>query len=109
MPPNTVKVCRPGKWGNPYKIGDDVPGLAGQKMDREDVVHWHYIAVINWSKEKAAESVKDLRGKNLACWCAAGKPCHADVLLELANDSGPNETKLSYTPSVAHLLPEQEM
>lgn len=27
----------------------------------------------------------DLRGKNLACWCALDKPCHADVLLELAN------------------------
>lgn len=26
-----------------------------------------------------------LRGKNLACWCPIGAPCHADVLLELAN------------------------
>jgi hypothetical protein len=26
-----------------------------------------------------------LRGKNLACWCALDQPCHADVLLELAN------------------------
>lgn len=26
-----------------------------------------------------------LAGKNLACWCKAGSPCHADVLLELAN------------------------
>jgi hypothetical protein len=26
-----------------------------------------------------------LRGKNLACWCKLGEPCHADVLLELAN------------------------
>lgn len=27
----------------------------------------------------------ELRGKNLACWCALDAPCHADVLLELAN------------------------
>ncbi len=27
-----------------------------------------------------------LRGKNLACWCKLDQPCHADVLLELAND-----------------------
>lgn len=27
----------------------------------------------------------ELRGKNLACWCPPGVPCHADVLLELAN------------------------
>lgn len=25
------------------------------------------------------------RGKNLACWCNLDDPCHADVLLELAN------------------------
>ena len=28
---------------------------------------------------------EELRGKNLACWCPLGSPCHADVLLELAN------------------------
>lgn len=27
----------------------------------------------------------ELRGHDLACWCALGQPCHADVLLELAN------------------------
>lgn len=31
--------------------------------------------------------VEELRGKNLACWCALDKPCHGDVLLELANPS----------------------
>ena len=38
---------------------------------------------------KAAENIRagleDLRGKNLACWCAPGADCHADVLLELTN------------------------
>lgn len=27
----------------------------------------------------------ELRGRSLACWCALDAPCHADVLLELAN------------------------
>ena len=27
----------------------------------------------------------ELRGKNLACWCKLDEPCHADVLLKLAN------------------------
>lgn len=31
------------------------------------------------------ESLHELRGKNLACWCRLDDPCHADVLLELAN------------------------
>lgn len=26
-----------------------------------------------------------LRGRDLACWCKPGEPCHADVLLEIAN------------------------
>jgi hypothetical protein len=31
------------------------------------------------------EIISVLRGKNLACWCKPGEPCHADVLLEIAN------------------------
>ncbi|MFZ5773087.1 MAG: DUF4326 domain-containing protein, partial [Thermodesulfobacteriota bacterium] len=31
------------------------------------------------------ENLDDLRGKDLACWCKDGEPCHADVLLEMAN------------------------
>ena len=27
-----------------------------------------------------------LRGKNLACWCPFDQPCHADVLLKIANE-----------------------
>ena len=27
----------------------------------------------------------ELRGKDLACWCKIGEPCHADILIELAN------------------------
>ncbi len=32
---------------------------------------------------------RELRSKNLACWCPLDQPCHADVLLEIANPSGP--------------------
>jgi hypothetical protein len=28
---------------------------------------------------------EELRGRNLACWCAQGTPCHADVLIVIAN------------------------
>lgn len=34
---------------------------------------------------KIIENAPFLRGKNLACWCALDQPCHADVLLEVAN------------------------
>lgn len=36
-------------------------------------------------KVTVAEIRNELAGRNLACWCKAGDPCHADVLLDLAN------------------------
>lgn len=108
MPENTVKVSRPGPFGNPYKVvqcarfkDDGAPGYAG----RHD---WELNYPITRSKTEAAQRAVDgfkemyatstipywekmrglvpaLRGKNLACWCRLDQPCHADVLLELAN------------------------
>lgn len=85
IPENTVVVSRPSKWGNPYRIGDDVPGLKGAKMDREDVVHWHRISMMTASRELIEQIRTELRGKNLACWCRLDCECHADTLLEIAN------------------------
>jgi hypothetical protein len=33
----------------------------------------------------AAEARRELRGRDLACWCSLDGPCHADVLLKVAN------------------------
>jgi len=81
LPPNTVVVSRPFRYGNPYKIGDDVPGLPGVKMDRQDAVDYYGIFL-----PFPVETIRaELRGKNLACWCKPGEPCHADILLKIAN------------------------
>ena len=40
------------------------------------------------SPERAVDleaALESLRGHDLACWCQLDQPCHADVLLELAN------------------------
>lgn len=75
LPPNTVYVGRPSGWGNPFKIGEH--------GTREEVIakYREWFECHPWAKRKA---VRELRGKNLACWCAP-EPCHADVLLEIAN------------------------
>ena len=93
MPPDTVKVDRSTKWGNPFVvkpgrtrdyavklfggmlqgylcISCDSPTPDEQKAYRRMVILDH----------------AELRGKNLACWCPIGAPCHADVLLALAHD-----------------------
>lgn len=36
------------------------------------------------------KDVGELRGRDLVCWCPLDQPCHADVLLELAN-RGPSD------------------
>lgn len=80
MPPNAVYVGRPSRWGNPFIVGKlseygDVP-------DKETAVAF-YRAWIDKGLQRI-RIVSELRGKDLACWCGSG-PCHADVLLELAN------------------------
>lgn len=81
MPPDTIYVGRPTKWGNPIKIGE---WINGRKMSRLDVVRW-YREHITPDSQIGQDAKKELRGKNLACWCCLQDPCHADVLLEIAN------------------------
>jgi hypothetical protein len=90
MPPNTVSVARgPGRiWGNPHKVGEVV---FGHSLSAADVVEsfraWLYAEAFEHG-QTVTEFTAVLRGKNLACWCKPGDPCHADVLLELANAEG---------------------
>lgn len=92
MPPDTVKVGRPGLFGNPFVVaplqrpGSTAAGSYVAVPTVEDAVECYRI----WLTEGPGQPVlalarTELRGKNLACWCRVGTPCHADVLLELAN------------------------
>ncbi len=136
MPDNTVSVCRPSKWGNPFAYHSRdalarVPALDGSAWEYEDrisahgmrhdfhhsdgrvtVHHVRYMTITEcvglfrqalvaptrqlhlwWRPDytkpaqwlTATDAVADLRGKNLACYCKPASPCHADVLLEIAN------------------------
>lgn len=84
MPANAVYVGRPTKWGNPFMVGtlshDDPP----QSLTAEEAVAL-YEEQIDEILEMADASLEELRGKDLVCWCPLNKPCHADVLLRLAN------------------------
>lgn len=85
MPPNTVSVARPSAWGNPYKVGTEmVTGLLGEP--REPLTAAEAVELYReWVTPHADLVREELRGKNLACFCALDRPCHADVLLELAS------------------------
>ena len=104
MPPNTIKVARPGPWGNPFRVGGhfmvgdpDFGGffqMAWCESFKPDPPKFTKIAdaamAVEFFKRLVAigfynRRISELRGKNLACWCALDQPCHADVLLEIAN------------------------
>lgn len=92
MPPNTVSVCRPGKWGNPFVIVEHWQFFGIKDADKNTIAEFptREEAVIasvemykKWLPWQIFLPFYELHGKNLACWCKVGEPCHADVLLEV--------------------------
>ena len=75
LPAGAVCVTRPGRWGNPYRV---------EEHGRAEAVALFRQHVLGDAALLAAVR-RELRGRDLACWCKPGEPCHADVLLELAN------------------------
>ena len=106
MPPNTVKVDRSTIFGNPFAVSKGTMSGGAERwvnMPRyfigDSGEHFPtkpeaMAASVNrfraWINHPANRRLREtcivgLRGKNLGCWCPLDKPCHADVLLELAN------------------------
>jgi len=100
--PDAVIVDRRTKWGNPYRIerhpfgGWTVRNTATDKMLVNGVTREGALAACVELYRQAIEDHRDfvplpsmirhdLAGHDLACWCKPSDPCHADVLLELAN------------------------
>jgi hypothetical protein len=91
MPPNTISVTRPGRWGNPFdwRQGVEIGGRGWAKGAAVDLFRqWIFIPNMHPNKP-APPTIQEinaaLRGKHLACWCAPGEPCHGDLLLMIAN------------------------
>lgn len=57
------------------------------RLYRDDLTYWLGGRITHDPELKAA--IDELRGRDLACWCPVDQPCHADVLLELANGANP--------------------
>jgi len=83
LPENTVYVGRPSKWGNPFKIDT---GMSAKEAVQAFKDYMEYHSGFNPELDP-----KQLKGKNLACWCGEweiGEPeidCHAVFLLKMAN------------------------
>lgn len=105
MPEGAIYVGRPTKFGNPFR-----PTKYGSRwlvIDDNDVTYEPWRNTRSSALWKCAElfdsdltywlggrikyqpglreAIEHLRGHDLACWCPLSEPCHADVLLEVAN------------------------
>nr|WP_285475295.1 DUF4326 domain-containing protein [Actinoplanes sp. NBRC 101535] len=101
MPEGAVYVGRPTKFGNPFRVGVDFCGPTIQCLwtpaevvrkfrswidaDELHPMFWDAELIQAHTVMKAALRTRVLASRDLACWCPLDQPCHADVLLELAN------------------------
>lgn len=89
MPPNTVKVDRSTKFGNPWTVaGAREAGFVGTDDELRQMCAGFFSNAMQRGlpeTDRHRANIEWLRGKNLACWCRLEQPCHADVLLEIAN------------------------
>jgi hypothetical protein len=98
MHPDAVIVARPGRWGNPfdYRKAAEVGYGDGRSAAVDAFRGW--LRGEDWGtpdgetrdsmearRAEILSKLDQLRGRDLACWCPIEAPCHADVLMKLAN------------------------
>ena len=84
MPAGTLKVDRTRRWGNPFTVADC--GSAAAAVQSHARWMRGELAAPNGAPPPTPDAVRSvLGGHHLACWCALDAPCHADLLLEIAN------------------------
>lgn len=104
LPAGAVYVGRGTRYGNPFKVVPVHPSgpydvwhgdtLYGRHTNLQDArkqaadLHRDHLAPLGLC-ELEPDAVEALRGKTLACWCPPDQPCHADNLIDLANQPDP--------------------
>jgi hypothetical protein len=93
LPAGAVSVARPTHWSNPFVVGD-IDHKTGERI--ADRAHAVRLFEARWFGEDQVHrtlmeesAIAELRGLDLACWCPLDQPCHADVLLRIANAPAP--------------------
>lgn len=89
-------VSRPSKFGNPFTIADcldDNPTQTRAEAQArcvrlfQDWLNGEYVSSgqeLQQRRDWILGHIGELAGRDLACWCKIGEPCHADVLLAAA-------------------------
>ena len=80
-PTDGIRVTRPTRYGNPHKVADVGSNAEAVRLFRQDLMAGRLRATVE-------DVRRELRGRDLYCFCKPGEPCHADVLIEVANADG---------------------
>ena len=100
IPSNTVYVGRGTKWGNPFQVGESAYFMLASEgltfstdfietpIENTHLAKSLYSIWIDKQIKRGKLDISELKGRNLACWCTLDSPCHADVLLKMANQKG---------------------
>ena len=97
MPTGAVSVTRPGRYGNPFRVG--IFGTAAECVDAFDlcisefpvpqdrIERWRTAGgnVTDLIGLASGVYLKDIRGRDLACFCGLDQPCHRNPLMQRAN------------------------
>lgn len=78
-PADAIYVGRPTVWGNPFIVGVD-----GDQGECVELYRKYIMRASSAAMNLRERARRELAGKDLVCWCHL-LPCHADVLLEVAN------------------------
>ena len=86
QPDNTRYVGRPSIFANPFdwrEVGRERAVKLFRQWLNGDLDDRYPDFVSR--RRQLVKRLKELRGKNLSCWCPEDEPCHVDVLIEAAN------------------------
>lgn len=87
-PEGAISVARPGRWGNPFAVGEECTITMNGYAETFTVTDRAQAVTLFESWQLPGlyrEATNELRGHDLACWCPIGEPCHGDTLLAIAN------------------------
>jgi hypothetical protein len=103
-PEGVIRCSRPSIYGNPYRLNrygrytalalfrNTAQGIWDPKVIEgfsNDLVDSAYESHCQWVRRMGGKPVehiqRELRGRDLSCWCKPTDPCHVDILLEIAN------------------------
>jgi len=82
--PHAVRVDRATRWGNPYSVAEYGSRAAAVETYRRALLAGELPGVAGWPPVTIETARRELAGRDLACWCPPGEPCHAEVLIDVA-------------------------